>query len=308
MAGENRSGRGEGQPGFAPLYAEDVPPRPMPTTLRILGPLVALATHAFQDLRVTGLSNLAESGPAIIVSNHSAYCDPLTIGVPLFQKGIAPRFGARADLFTIPVLGFLLKTAGQIPIHRRGDISELSRDSSVALGLDDLSATLDDGGCVCLFAEGTFTFDPDGWAMKAKTGAARLALAHPQVPVIPVAHWGNERLFDPWTARPNLRLFGRRTTTAHVRIGKPVDLEAFRSRPVTKELLDEMTAKIMDAVNDELEIIRRADPASCDIRRRDHLWSKDGDGWPVRAHDEIFNTRLHDRVAARLARRDNRKR
>ena len=50
--------------------------------------------------------------------------------------------------------------------------------------------------------------------LKAKTGAARLALAHPQVPVIPVAHWGNERLFDPWTARPNLRLFGRRTTTA----------------------------------------------------------------------------------------------
>lgn len=308
MASENRSGRGQGQPSFAPLYAEDAPQPPTPWALRLFGPAIAFLMHGIQDMRVTGTSALADSGPAIIVANHTSYLDGLTVGTPLFQVGIAPRFGARADLFSAPVLGWLLKGGGQIPVHRRGDYSQLSQnDASFTQGLDELEKALEDGYSVCLFPEGTFTCDPDGWAMRARTGAARLALAHPEIPVVPVAHWGNERLVDPWTARPNFRLFGRRTTTVQIRFGKPVDLSQFMGQPVTKELLMAVSDAIMDAINDELEILRRSDRASEGIKRRQRLWDRQADGCPNQVHFDVFNTNLHERVAKRLARKDKKK-
>ncbi len=49
-----------------------------------------------------------------------------------------------------------------------------------------------------IYPEGTTTREPDLWPMKGKTGAARLALAT-GAPVIPVAMWGPERIFDPRT-------------------------------------------------------------------------------------------------------------
>ncbi len=43
---------------------------------------------------------------------------------------------------------------------------------------------------IVLHPEGTVTRDPDGWPMRAKTGAARLAMLAPDVSVFPIAQWG----------------------------------------------------------------------------------------------------------------------
>ena len=51
-----------------------------------------------------------------------------------------------------------------------------------------------------IYPEGTITREPQLWPMRGKTGAARLALAT-GAPVVPVAMWGPERLFDPRTGR-----------------------------------------------------------------------------------------------------------
>lgn len=308
MACEHRAGRSQDHPSFAPMHAKNDSRPGMPWILRILGPGIAFFTHAIQDLRVQGLSALPEKGPAILVANHTAFIDPLTIGVPLFQVGIAPRFAARADLFSAPVLGWMLKAARQIPIHRRGDLSHLSSDANAVHGLEDMDRALADGAFVVFFPEGTFTADPDGWAMRPKTGVARLALAHPEAPVIPVAHWGNERLVDPWTKHVNLRLFGRRTTRTEVRYASPVDLDRFRGRNPDSELFHEVADAIMDAVNDELENIRALDPGSAGIARRDHLWdcSPEADGNPAEALSVVYKAKLHERLAERFDRQERR--
>jgi hypothetical protein len=52
-----------------------------------------------------------------------------------------------------------------------------------------------------------------------------------------------------------------------VRAGAPVDLSAFRDRPVTGQLLREATDFIMDAVRRELGVVRRESPPTEFARR-----------------------------------------
>ena len=70
---------------------------------------------------------------------------------------------------------------------------------------------------VCLYPEGHLTSAPDLRPGPGKTGAARLALAHPGTPVIPVGMWG---------PRPGRRHLWHRHTVRLV-VGEPVDLTAW---------------------------------------------------------------------------------
>lgn len=275
--------------------------QPMPLALRALGPALTFLMNSIQDVHITGTSSIPPRGPAIIAANHTSFLDAILIGMPLFQRGITPRFAARADLFSAPILGRLLHQSGQIPVHRRGDISQLSNNANVTIGLEDMHTALEDEGYLCIFPEGTFTHDPDGWAMRAKTGIARLILTHPDVQVIPVAHWGNERLIDPWTKHINWKMLGRHTTNVHVHFGEPLDFSAYQGREVTKELLQEIADVVMNAINDSLEILRSHDRTSQGIARRDHLWDRreDADGDPLALFDKKYNKRLAQQVSAR---------
>ncbi len=85
---------------------------------------------------------------------------------------------------------------------------------------------LEEGGMIVLHPEGTVTRDPDGWPMIGKTGAARLALLAPDVPVIPVAQWGVQKQIDLY--RKKVKLFPRPRHTLSV--GEPIDLSAFHGR------------------------------------------------------------------------------
>ena len=275
--------------------------QPMPYVVRTLGPALTFLMNSIQNVNITGTSFLPSNGPVIIAANHTSFLDPIVIGMPLFQRGITPRFAARADLFSAPVLGWLLRQAGQVPVHRRGDVSQLTVDANATIGLEDMHRVLDENGCLCIFPEGTFTHDPDGWAMRAKTGIARLILTHPEVPVIPVAHWGNERLIDPWTKHISWKMLGRRTTNVHVHCGEPLDFSAYQGREVTKKLLQEIADVIMNTINDELEKIRMHDRGSQGITRRDHLWDRrdDADGDPLVLFNKRYNARLHEQVSSR---------
>ena len=45
-----------------------------------------------------------------------------------------------------------------------------------------------------IYPEGTTTKDPDNWPMQAKTGIARLVLASPDTPVVPIGQWGPHKM------------------------------------------------------------------------------------------------------------------
>jgi 1-acyl-sn-glycerol-3-phosphate acyltransferase len=194
-----------------------------------------------------GMEQLPQEGPVIIVCNHISHADPLASAHFIYDSGRWPQYLGKASVFKVPVVGWLLRKAWQIPVER-GSID-------AAKSLETLIAALDDGGAVVIYPEGTTTREPDLWPMRGKTGAARLALAT-GAPVVPVAMWGPEQFFDPRTKRINLRPGLRVTVVA----GPPVDLSRWAGQTPTKAILDEMTDTIMLRLRDLLAGIRGGTP------------------------------------------------
>ncbi len=229
--------------------------RDRPLLMRLIAPLFTLVIKGIQDVRVSGDGALPATGPLIIASNHTNHFDGPVLAAVLCERKIPPCAAVRADLFKVPVLGWGLKKLGQIPIYRPG-VASTPLGGTGDSSLRALQAGLGEGKCLVMFPEGTFTSDPQGWPMKAKTGMARLILAHPDTQVIPCAHWGNEELIDRAAKKPCWRRFGRWRTHVDVRFGEPLDFSGYLGRTVTHELLTEMTAFVMDAITAELKKIR----------------------------------------------------
>lgn len=166
------------RPGFAFLFIA-----------AIVRPIMAALCK--RDWR--GKENLPETGGALIVANHYSFFDPISVGHFVVANGRTPRFTAKSGVFKNPVLGRLFKAAGQIPVQRG------SRDAVKAL----LAAqeAVKSGETVIFYPEGTMTKDPDLWPMAGRTGAARIAL-RTGVPVIPVAQWGAQEVFAPYSTKP----------------------------------------------------------------------------------------------------------
>ncbi|MFE9653476.1 lysophospholipid acyltransferase family protein [Micromonospora sp. NPDC006431] len=194
-----------------------------------------------------GMEHLRRDGGMIIVPNHISHADPLVSAHFIYDSGRWPQFLGKASVFQVPVIGWILHRCRQIPVER-GSVE-------AARSLDKLVAAVREGGAVVIYPEGTTTREPDLWPMKGKTGAARLALAT-GAPVIPVAMWGPERMFDPRTAR--LRL--RPRTPVTVVAGPPIDLSRWAGATPTRAVLEEMTDTIMLRIRDLVAEVRGGTP------------------------------------------------
>lgn len=197
--------------------------------------------------RWSGLENVPADGPVIFAVNHLSHADPITVSHVLFDLPRYPRFLAKESLFRVKGLGALLRGTGQIPVYRG------TKDASASLRA--AHEVLAAGGCVVIYPEGTTTSDPQWWPGPAKTGVARLAL-ETGAPVIPLAQWGSQRLYDSTTHRLHLRWREPVTTLA----GPAVDLAEFSGRPLSVEVLRGATAAIMDPIRTQLGTIRGETP------------------------------------------------
>jgi 1-acyl-sn-glycerol-3-phosphate acyltransferase len=216
----------------------------------LIKPTVALVFRG----RWGGQQHLPRSGGAIVVSNHVSQADFTTLAVWVWNSGRIPRFLIKHSLFGVFAIGGLLRGAKQIPVVRG---SAAARQS-----LDEAVAAVGRGECVCIYPEGTVTHDPEFWPMEPRTGVARLALTT-DAPVIPVAQWGPQLVLD--VKRRKVRPFRR--PVASCVAGPPVDLSAYRGRPLTAELLREVTGVIMGAVRDLLAEVR-GEPAPAGFFQR----------------------------------------
>ncbi|PWU45256.1 1-acyl-sn-glycerol-3-phosphate acyltransferase [Micromonospora globispora] len=194
-----------------------------------------------------GAEHLPREGGIIIVPNHISHADPLVAAHFIYDAGRWPQYLGKASVFRVPVIGWILHRCRQIPVER-GTVEAVK-------SLDKLVAALNEGGAVVIYPEGTTTREPDLWPMKGKTGAARLALAT-GAPVIPVAMWGPEKMFDPRTARFNLRPRIPVTVVA----GPPIDLSRWAGATPTRATLEEMTDTIMLRLRDLVAEIRGGTP------------------------------------------------
>ena len=131
---------------------------------------------AMYRLRVHGMENIPDDGPALLVCNHVSYVDALLIG------GAVPRparFVMYYRIFRTPGFGWIFRAARAIPIAGAREDAALMEKAFA-----EVDAALAAGELVCIFPEGALT--KDGEITAFKTGVERI-LATRAVPVVPMA-------------------------------------------------------------------------------------------------------------------------
>ena len=153
--------------------------------------LIWILIHTIYRVEKNGLANIPKEGAAVLVCNHVSFVDALVIGGAI-QRPV--RFVMDFRIFKVPVLNFVFRTAGTIPIAS-------AKEDPVMLekAYDKIDAYLKDGELVCIFPEGRITDNGDLYPFKK--GVSRIIERTP-VPVIPMALrglWGS--FFSRWGGR-----------------------------------------------------------------------------------------------------------
>ena len=192
--------------------------------------LIWLLGHSMYRVQHKHLELIPDEGAALLVCNHVSYVDALLIGGAVRRP---VRFVMYYKIYNLPVLNFIFRTAGTIPIAGRGE-DEAIHDQA----FDRIARYLADGELVCIFPEGKLT--TDGQIDEFKAGVMRI-LERTPVPVIPMALqglWGSFFSRDPHKGFFH-RLWSRVTLVA----GAPIAADE-----ATQKLLRERVMALRGAV------------------------------------------------------------
>ncbi|MBS2026409.1 MAG: 1-acyl-sn-glycerol-3-phosphate acyltransferase [Deltaproteobacteria bacterium] len=173
----------------------------------------------------------------VVVSNHASTSDPFLLSHLPFDM----RFIAKEEIFKLPLLGWLMRLGGDIPL-RRGD------SGSVRRMFEACRRTLDAGVPVMIFPEGTRS--PDGKLLPFKDGAFQLAI-DAQAPLLPLALVGTH------ACRPKGSLwFG--DARAVVKVLEPIPTAGLG--PDDVPALRERCREVIQRAADELRAALSAEP------------------------------------------------
>lgn len=149
--------------------------------------LAWILINVLYRIRITGLENVPEKGPAVVVSNHVSYMDPILLAGSVKRP---MRFVMYHRIFHIPLLRFFFEHLRAIPIAGAMEDEQLMNEAFERVD-DELEA----GNIVCIFPEGAIT--RDGEIQRFRPGIEKI-IARRQVPVVPVALG---RLWGSWFSR-----------------------------------------------------------------------------------------------------------
>ncbi|HAS86156.1 MAG TPA: glycerol acyltransferase, partial [Candidatus Competibacteraceae bacterium] len=145
--------------------------------------MVWILVNVVYRLRTEGLDRIPEQGPALVVCNHVSLMDALVVS-GCCRRPI--RFVMDYQIFKNPLLNFVFRTAGAIPIASARENPEILQRA-----YQRVADYLRDGEVVGIFPEGRLT--PDGEIGPFKSGIERILKQTP-VPVVPMALrglWGS---------------------------------------------------------------------------------------------------------------------
>jgi len=151
--------------------------------------LVWLLTHSMYRVDHRNLDVIPDEGPVVLVCNHVSFVDALLIAGSVRRP---VRFVMYYKIFRIPVLNFIFRTAGAVPIAGRNE-DPVTYETAFA----KVAEYLREGEVVCIFPEGMLTLD--GEMNEFRSGVERI-IAETPVPVIPMALqglWGSFFSRDP---------------------------------------------------------------------------------------------------------------
>jgi 1-acyl-sn-glycerol-3-phosphate acyltransferase len=182
-------------------------------------------------IHISGIENLNTNQVYVIVSNHQSLADiPVITHLRLDTKWLA-----KAELFRLPIVGWMLRMAGDVPVER-------SDKGDRAKAIAKCSEYLRRRCSVVFFPEGTRS--RDGQVLPFSKGPFQLAL-NEQVPILPLVVEGSGMALPR-----NSWLFGG-TQDIHLRVLKAVSVEGWNLSQVTA-LRDAVRQRIVD----ELERMR----------------------------------------------------
>lgn len=181
-------------------------------------------------LEVEGLENLPQQGGVILAPNHISYLDPPLVGSAVNRP---VYFMAKQELFSVPVLGWLIRRTHAFPV---------SRGSADRQALRKAQELLERGEVLVMFPEGRRS--RDGRLQQAELGLALVA-ARAKVPVVPVVVTGTAR------ALPHGSPFFR-PAKLRVKIGRPLFFASVTNQAHSRQTLQPFADKIMTAIGEML--------------------------------------------------------
>jgi len=171
--------------------------------------LIWLLSHSMYRVEHKGLEAIPDEGAAVLVCNHVSFVDALLIGGAVRRP---VRFVMYYKIYNLPVLNFIFRTAGTVPIAGRNE-DLLIYDAA----FKKIAEYLRNGEVVCIFPEGKLT--GDGELNEFRNGIERIIEENP-VPVIPMALQG---LWGSFFSRaPGKGLFKRIWSRITLVAGTPV--------------------------------------------------------------------------------------
>jgi 1-acyl-sn-glycerol-3-phosphate acyltransferase len=190
--------------------------------------LARLLVGLWTSTKISGLENIPQHGPALIVSNHLGDADVI---VGISCTPVMVDVLAKAELYDFPVLGWLMDAYGVIWVHRGYPDKRAIR--AALKGLQD-------GRIIAIAPEGRESLT--GGLEEGTGGAAYLAVKS-NVPIIPVTFTGTEN------KRVLRNLMQLKRSPITVTIGSPLRLV---NLPDLKESIRLGTERIMDALANQL--------------------------------------------------------
>ncbi|AXJ01344.1 1-acyl-sn-glycerol-3-phosphate acyltransferase [Cyclonatronum proteinivorum] len=176
------------------------------------------------------LEKLTDGKPGMIrIANHQSFLDmPLLATLPVNMKWVSKK-----ELFKIPIVGWLMYSAGHISVDRGS--------KGAAKSLLKMKAPIKDGTSVMIFPEGTRT--RDGNLKPFKKGAFHASIDN-QFPIQPLVVEGTFDCIKPDTWEMNLR------GDLHVSVLDPV-------YPADFDSVNTYAAHVHQLVSEELTRLRK---------------------------------------------------
>ena len=188
--------------------------------------MIWLLSHSMYRVKHQNLEAIPDEGAALLVCNHVSFVDALLIGGAV-RRPI--RFVMYYKIYNLPVLNFIFRTAGAIPIAGRAE-----DEATYERAFRKIAQYLNDGELVCIFPEGKLT--SDGQISEFKAGV-RVILEQTPVPVIPMALQG---LWGSFFSRdPNKGFFRRLWSRVTLVAGAPIP-----ASEATQKLLRERVSEL----------------------------------------------------------------
>jgi 1-acyl-sn-glycerol-3-phosphate acyltransferase len=188
---------------------------------RRIGPAMATLNPLWR-FRYSGTMPQNPRHPYVVVSNHESFADILLIShLPWEMKWLS-----KAELFRIPIMGWMMWLAGDIPVKR-------GFGPSAVEAMERCRKALRQRVSVMIFPEGTRSKTAE--LLPFKDGAFRLAI-EAGVPILPLALSGTRTALPKHGWR-----FGR--SAAHLRVLEPVDTSGLTLADVPA-----LKAKIRDLI------------------------------------------------------------